>query len=226
VADSPLQPHAVTPAELVERNAAARRGTPFVVYLDGEGRQVIVDLAASEVVVIGRQPGSDVCLEWDGAVSRVHARLERVGGHWTVVDDGLSRHGTFLHGERVDGRRRLADNDLIGVGHSVLAFCDPMTALPKSTAPVMTAVMPAAALTPAQRRVLVELCRPLLDGSGAGPPGNARIAEALVVTVDAVKHRLGELYGRFGLDLLPQNEKRAALAAAAVRAGIVTRRDL
>jgi FHA domain-containing protein len=226
VASSPLEPHAVTPAELVERNAAARRGTPFLVYLDGDGRQVIVDLAAGEAVVVGRQPGSDVCLEWDGAVSRVHARLERVGGHWTVVDDGLSRHGTYLRGERIDGRRRLADGDLIGVGHCVLAFCDPLTAVPATTAPVMTAVTPAAALTPAQRRVLVELCRPLLDGSGAGPAGNPRIAEALVVTVDAVKHRLGELYDGFGLNKLPQNEKRAALAAAAVRVGLVTRRDL
>ena len=223
---SPLQPHSVTPAELAERNAAARRGKPFLVYLDGDGRQVILDLAASEVVVIGRQPGSDVCLEWDGAVSRVHARLERVGGQWTVVDDGLSRHGTYLHGERVDGRRRLADNDLIGVGHCVLAFCDPMTAVPMSTAPVMTAVTPAAALTPAQRRVLVELCRPLLDGSGPAAAGNRAIAEALVVGVDGVKHRLGELYDTFGLDKLPQNEKRAALAAAAVRGGLVTRRDL
>ena len=51
-------------------------------------------------------------------------------------------------------------------------------------------------------------------------------AEALVVTVDAVKHRLGELYDTFALDKLPQNEKRMALAAAAVRAGTVTRRDL
>ena len=47
-----------------------------------------------------------------------------------------------------------------------------------------------------------------------------------MVGVDGVKHRLGELYDRFGLDQLPQNEKRAALASAAVRAGIVTRRDL
>jgi hypothetical protein len=224
VASSPLQPHAVTPAELAERNAAARRGKPFLVYLDGDGRQVIVELR--DTVVIGRQPNNEICLEWDPAVSRVHARLERVGGHWTVVDDGLSRHGTFHHGERIDGRRRLVDGDLIGVGHCVLAFCDPHEARPLTTAPVMTAVTPAAALTPAQRRVLVELCRPLLDGSGAGPAGNPRIAEALVVGVDGIKHRLGELYDSFGLDKLPQNEKRAALAAAAVRAGIVTRRDL
>ena len=33
---------AVTPAELAERMHAERRGEPFVVYVDGEGRQRIV----------------------------------------------------------------------------------------------------------------------------------------------------------------------------------------
>ena len=227
MAASPLQPHAVTAAELAARNAATRRGTPFLVYLDGDRRQVIVDLEeTSGTVIVGRQPGSDICIDWDPSVSRVHARLERVGTHWTVVDDGLSRHGTFLHGERVDGRRRLGDGDLIGIGQCVIAYCDPVTSLPASTAPVMAAVTPPPVLTPAQRRVLVELCRPLLDGSGPAAAGNRAIAEALVVGVDGVKHRLGELYDRFGVDQLPQNEKRAALAAAAIRAGVVSRRDL
>ena len=174
MAASPLQPHAVTAAELAARNAATRRGTPFLVYLDGDGRQVIVDLEeTSGTLVVGRQPGSDLCIDWDPSVSRVHARLERLGTHWTVVDDGLSRHGTFLHGERIDGRRRLGDGDLIGVGQSVIAYCDPVTGLPVSTAPVMAAVTPPPVLTPAQRRVLVELCRPLLDGSRRAPPATA-----------------------------------------------------
>jgi hypothetical protein len=224
VAASPLQPHAVTAAELAERNAAVRSGTPFLLYLDHEGRQVIHDLAASETVLVGRQPGSDVCLDWDPSVSRAHARLERVGPDWTVVDDGLSRHGTYLRGERVDGRRRLSDRDLIGIGGCVLAFCDPAAAQWPSTSPLI-AGRPPVQITPAQRRVLVELCRPLIDGS-ASAASNRRIAEALVVSVDAVKHRLSELFDRFKLDHLPQNEKRAALANVAVREAIVTHRDL
>lgn len=51
-------------------------------------------------------------------------------------------------------------------------------------------------LTSAQRRVLVALCRPL-DGPGyAAPASNQQIADEL-----------------FGLEALPQNQKRAALAA-------------
>src|ERR1041385_4720036 len=102
----------VSPAQLSERLQAERRGTPFLLYLDGDGGQHIVDLAArADLVSIGRQPGSDVTLEWDTEVSRTHAILERVGGAWTLVDDGLSRNGSFVKGQRVRGRRRLHDGD-------------------------------------------------------------------------------------------------------------------
>ena len=36
-------------------------------------------------------------------MSRVHALLQRVAGAWTILDDGLSRNGTFVNGERVVG---------------------------------------------------------------------------------------------------------------------------
>ena len=46
-------------------------------------------------------------LGWDTEVSRLHAQVEPVGSDWIVVDDGLSRNGTYVNGERVNGRRRL-----------------------------------------------------------------------------------------------------------------------
>ena len=39
-----------------------------------------------------------------------------MGGDWVVCDDGLSHNGTFVNGERVRGRRRLRDGDVIAVG--------------------------------------------------------------------------------------------------------------
>jgi pSer/pThr/pTyr-binding forkhead associated (FHA) protein len=45
-----------------------------------------------------------VVIEGDLLVSRLHAKLERIGGAWTIVDDGLSRNGTFVNGQRVIGR--------------------------------------------------------------------------------------------------------------------------
>ncbi len=48
----------------------------------------------------------------------------------------------------------------------------------------------------------------------------------LSVSVDAVKTTMRALFDVFGIADLPQNEKRAALAAQALRSGAVTRRDL
>ena len=81
-------------------------------------------------------------------------------------------------------------------------------------------------LTPAQRRVLVALCRPFRDGGYATPATNQQIADELVVTVDAVKSNLRALFAAFGVDDLPQNQKRASLAMKALRSGVVSRRDL
>ena len=84
----------VSPVELAERIAAERRGAPFLVYLDGDRRQQIVELGtATSMLSIGREPATDIALEWDTEVSRAHAVLERVGASWTLSDDGLSRNG-------------------------------------------------------------------------------------------------------------------------------------
>jgi DNA-binding NarL/FixJ family response regulator len=71
----------------------------------------------------------------------------------------------------------------------------------------------------------VALCRPLNDASSAVPATNRQIAEEVFLSVDAVKAHLRILFERFGLGGLPQNEKRARLAQAALAAGAVTPRD-
>src|SRR4051812_15531225 len=101
----PLAPHTATPEELRERIDAERAGAPFLVLRDGAGAQRIVSLADDrpERLSIGRNPSNDVSLPWDEEVSRLHAELERIGGEWTVSDDGLSRNGTFVNGSRIGG---------------------------------------------------------------------------------------------------------------------------
>jgi DNA-binding NarL/FixJ family response regulator len=71
-------------------------------------------------------------------------------------------------------------------------------------------------VTPAQRRVLAALCRPLTGPGYAAPAANQQIADELVISVDTVKRTLSALFERFGLEQLPQNQKRAALAARAL----------
>src|SRR3954454_2081629 len=99
---SPLAPHSASATELKDRIHAERRGAPFVVFRDGDGGQRIFDLAdADRRITVGRRSGNDIALDWDAEVSRVPAALEPMGGAWTLVDDGLSRNGSYLNGAHV-----------------------------------------------------------------------------------------------------------------------------
>jgi pSer/pThr/pTyr-binding forkhead associated (FHA) protein len=225
--ESPLDAHVATPRELQDRIAAERRRTPFLIFRDGEDRQVIFDLAeAGDQLTIGRRPTNEVSLDWDSEVSRVHCALERMGDDWTVVDDGLSHNGTYVNGARVDSRLRLEDGDTLTLGQTVLVYRAPSHG--SISTPTVTAVGPHVGelLTPAQRRVLIALCRPFKDSSYATPATNQQIADELVVSVDTVKSTLRALFEVFGVDDLPQNQKRASLALQALRTGAVTRREL
>jgi hypothetical protein len=227
MSESPLDAHAASPRELRERIAAERAGVPFLVFRDDRGEQRLVDLGAvGDRLTIGRRSSNDVPLEWDARVSRVHAALERVGDAWALLDDGLSHNGTWVNGERLSGRRRLRDGDTIAVGATVLVFRVPSGS--SSSNATLSAAGPhlGELISPAQRRVLVALCRPFKDSRYATPAGNQRIAEELVVSVDTVKGTLRALFELFGIDDLPQNEKRAALALEALRTGVINPRDL
>ena len=223
----PSSPHLATPAELKERIEAERAGGAFIVLRDDAGAQRIVPLGAIEdSATIGREEGSTVRLDWDEHVSSLHAELRRVGGQWLVVDDGLSRNGTHVNGERVAGRRRLQDRDQLAVGETMLIFRDPSVRRTKSTVVVDDgASFPE--LSPAQRRVLVALCRPFGEGANfARPATNQQIADELFLTVPAVKTHLRALFQGFGVENLPQNEKRARLVHVALDGGAVSPADI
>jgi hypothetical protein len=229
VGHSPLDPHGATPAELRDRLRLEERGKPFLVLRDGDDHQVLVELPpASGRLTIGRSAHTDVALAWDHRVSRVHAALERVGDAWSVVDDGLSRNGTWVNGERVTGRRRLHDGDAIRMGETVLAYRAPADGATAAGVTLTAAGNPPTAdvLTPAQRRVLVALCRPYRDDAVASPASNREIAGELCVSVDAVKTTMRQLFDLFGIEDLPQGRKRASLALQALRSAAITRRDL
>jgi pSer/pThr/pTyr-binding forkhead associated (FHA) protein len=226
MADSPLQPHRSTPAELRDRLAAESEGIAFLVLRDGEGRQRIRPLApGTDRLTIGRGAGSDLRLAWDAQVSRLHAELLRAGDEWTVDDDGLSANGTFVNGERLRGRRRLADGDVVRIGATAIAFRAPAGAdLEESTVRVPEAEPPK--VSEAQRRVLVALARPYRDGGAfAVPATNQAIAAELYLTVDAVKAHLRALFDRFGIADVPQNVKRVRLVELAFHHGVVGERD-
>jgi pSer/pThr/pTyr-binding forkhead associated (FHA) protein len=215
--------HRSTPAELKARLEAERRGTPFLLYFDGGGHQVLHELGAP--VTVGRGADCDLALGWDREVSRLHAQLELVGAHWVLVDDGLSRNGSFVNGERVSGRRRLRDGDAVRFGNTLAVFRAPGDA-PVETLPAGDTPT-AASITDTQRRILIALCRPYLEGPDfATPKSNREIAAEVFLSVDAVKAHLRSLFERFDVGDLPQNQKRVRLAELALRSGVVSPRDL
>jgi pSer/pThr/pTyr-binding forkhead associated (FHA) protein len=214
-------------ADGAERRAAAQGGGSFLVYRDGTGRQRIVVLDG-RTVTVGRDPGLDVALTWDAEVSRLHAHIERLGSRWVVVDDGLSRNGTWVNGQRVSGRQRLEDGDTVRCGSTLVTFSSPPPT-DDAVSPTVTAADAARTVrvSESQRRVLVALCRPYKGGARyATPPTNQQIAEELHLSVDAVKTHLRGLFTRFDLEALGQNQKRARLVETALRLGVVTDQDL
>jgi hypothetical protein len=215
-----------TASELKARIDAEKRGAPFVVYRDEDGEQALFELhGRSDCVTIGRGRDSDLALSWDGTVSRLHAQLERIGAEWTLVDDGLSRNGSFVNGDRVSGRRRLRDGDRLCFGVTPLVYRAPFQVESQSTQAGRASEI-AVHLSDAQRRVLVGLCRPLAMSAFESPATNREIAGELHLSVDAVKAHLRVLFERFGLEELPQNQKRARLAARVLVDGIVAPHEL
>ncbi len=214
-----------TAADLKALIAAERAGEPFLHARACDGSQQIFALpGGSWRATIGRHGECDIPLAWDSKVSRVHALLERVGAQWTFVDDGLSRNGSYVDGARVIGRHTLKDGDRVCLGDTVLIYHDPAVRDAESTARESSQLQ-SVPLSPAQRKILIALCRPVSDSAFATPATNRQIADELFLSVDAVKAHLRVLFERYGLDELPQNEKRARLAATVLAAGILAPRD-
>jgi DNA-binding CsgD family transcriptional regulator len=225
--DEPAGPKAATAAELKEQIEAERAGRPFLVYRDGDSEQRLLPIDPdTDALWVGRSASADLRLDWDEEVSSLHAQVEVVGDECTLVDDGLSRNGSFVNGERVRGRRHLRDGDMLRLGRTVLLYRVPDAAVADSTVASGDA-LDAAGVSPAQRRVLVALCRPFKDGATfATPATNQQIAAELHLSVDAVKTHLRALFEKFGVAELPQNRKRVALVERALQSGLISERDL
>jgi DNA-binding CsgD family transcriptional regulator len=214
----------VTGSELKMVMERERQGGSFAVLRDGAGELRLIDLEGhGDEIPIGRDASSSIPLTWDRKVSRLHARLSRVGGEWIVEDDGLSRNGTFVNGRRLVGSVRLRDRDVLRFGDVSVAF---RTASPGLLSETLTNAEAAAPeISAAEARVLQALARPSIAERGIGAPAsNAEIAEELTISVHTVKSHLQTLFAKFDLVALPNSRKRAALVEAAFRTGAIRQR--
>ena len=215
-----------SPRELKALIEAERTGTPFLHWRDGAGEQHILMLTPEHPrVTIGRRDQSNIALTWDPEVSRAHALLEPVGEEWTMVDDGLSRNGSFVNGGRVLGRHRLHDRDRMCFGNTPVVFREPTSGRGSESTARAPDSPNALHLSEMQRKVLIALCRPIADSSSATPATNPQIATEVFLSVDAVKAHLRILFDRFGLGELAQNEKRTRLVSVTLSSGLLVPRD-
>ncbi len=221
------EPQSTSAPELKAQIEAERGGRPFLVFRDGAGeQQIIVVEEGTSALWVGRGDSADLQLEWDEEVSALHAQIEVVRDECTLLDDGLSRNGSFVGEERVEGRRRLRDGDILRFGRTRVLYRRPGDTAAEATA-VAGEAPGAATVSPGQRRVLVALCRPFKDETPfATPATNQAIAGELHLSVDAVKTHMRALFEKLGVEDLPQNRKRVALVERALQSGVVSRREL
>ena len=95
-------------------------GQPCLVIISGPEMGRRIDLSYEEVS-IGRSDQCTVCVNSD-LVSRRHAVINRVLGHFIVVDL-KSTNGTFINDQRIE-RAELKDGDLLRTGKTVLKYLE------------------------------------------------------------------------------------------------------
>ncbi len=220
-------PKAISAPELKAQIELERVGRAFLAYRDEKAERILREIDPTDgVLSIGRSDSASISFGWDPETSSIHAMIETIGEHCALVDDGLSTNGSFVNGERVQGRRLLHNGDVIRIGTTPILFHSPTTTEAEATI-VSGDALSAAGVTPAQRRVLISLCRPYKDARAfAVPATNPQIAAELHLSVDAVKTHLRALFEKFGLESAPRSAKRVALVERALQSGLISDRDL
>ncbi len=87
--------------------------------VQGEDVDRQYELAEGEVFV-GRDPSCQIVIP-DDSVSRRHARLV-VKNDSCVIEDLQSRNGTFVNGQKTEGRRRLVNHDRVEIGVTLFEY--------------------------------------------------------------------------------------------------------
>lgn len=191
--------------------------TPVTVELHGE-------------LTIGRDVGQPsvaghLALQGDPTVSRLHAVLANRPTGWCVQATSAT-NGLFVNGIRLGSGslHLLASGDELRFGERTTTVFHTLGDGADDRSRTQTA-RPRPELTPGERRVLLCLCSPVLDGDMFTPPAPvAAIASELNVTESAVKQQLGRLYLKF--DVAEGPDRRVRLANEALTCGAVRLSDL
>jgi predicted component of type VI protein secretion system len=158
-----------------------------LVIEDEAGTRSTVPFAA-EAIVVGRAPEATFRLD-DRNVSRRHARFVLQSGSVFVEDLG-SLTGTRINGERISGRRKLREGDLVQIGDYDLAVLQEQGAADDPGAPPPLPVTPRETIVPhepervdARPPLAPEPPRSAAPSSPPRPVGLALAAGALALAV-------------------------------------------
>lgn len=112
----------MAPAQVAQARAEAGIGPGQLVVTRSRVVPVGTVVEAGPVpTTIGRSEENVLVLDGDDYASARHARVESgLDGTW-VIDLG-STNGTYVNGERIEGRRRLHVGDLLQIGDTELRF--------------------------------------------------------------------------------------------------------
>jgi hypothetical protein len=221
----PNETRLVRPRHLKERIEAEATGIPFLYWLDDDGEQHILMLPPDRAkLTVGRRESCDIALTWDHEVSRAHATLEPAGEDWILVD-GDNLNGSFVNGNRINGRHRLEDKDHMYFGETRVVYREPESDEGSQSTARALETRASIPLTETKRKVLIALCRPIVESNSATPATNPQIALEVHLSVDAIKRHMGDLFDQFELGNLPQNEKRQQLVAIVRASGLLAPHD-
>jgi pSer/pThr/pTyr-binding forkhead associated (FHA) protein len=84
-----------------------------------EGTQIPLD---GDKFILGRNPECAIVIPVT-SVSREHAQIVRVNGHY-FIEDKASRNGTFVNSQAVTSRTQLKNNDKIRICDFLAVFQD------------------------------------------------------------------------------------------------------
>jgi hypothetical protein len=103
---------------IVRRGSASKTNVPALRVMAGprEIKGSIVPVRGP--IIIGRSPGSDICIA-DDFVSSQHAKATPAGTE-IVLEDLASTNGTVVNGTRIHSRVRLSSGDEITLGDTRL----------------------------------------------------------------------------------------------------------
>ena len=92
----------------------------LLVGKSGQDRSSKFDINRDKMKIGRGKAGNDIALT-DPSVSRDHAVIKIENGRFFITDIGSS-NGTFVNGQRVEGRQELNDNDEVGLGETTMKF--------------------------------------------------------------------------------------------------------